>query len=85
MEHLKKQNLQHAIMPVEVFALRKRRTSSQNMCYRLLRFTAESALHVTLPSSSCLFTLVLLLLLLLLKHAFLAVGKVLIILLSRNF
>ena len=28
------------------------------MCYRLLRFAAESALHVTLPSSSCLFTLV---------------------------
>ena len=58
MEHLKKQNLQHAVMPVEVFALRKRRTSSQNMCYRLLRFTAESALHVTFPSSSCLFSLV---------------------------
>ena len=28
------------------------------ICYRLLRFAAESALHLTLPSSSCLFTLV---------------------------
>ena len=57
-KHLKEEDLQHRIMPLQILAFRKRRTYRQDMPNGFRRLAAQSAHDLNLRPRSCLLAVI---------------------------